>query len=112
MRRRSILIASSIAAGGAVMLWWVTSSRGLSRPSCDGHSRPRSIDAADASVGEVVDVDQDGIDDVVEDWLAERFAPIVYHDRDESNYPVAVEWLLKRTGLHEFDTGSSTGIAT
>lgn len=84
----------------------------ISGPSCAGPSRPNSIDAADATVGEVVDVDQDGIDDMVEDWLAERFAPIVYHDRDEANYPVAVDWLLKRTGLHEFDTGSSTGIAT
>jgi hypothetical protein len=52
-----------------------------------------------------VDADEDGdrLDDREEDALAERFAPIVHHGRDEPNYPVRVDWLLARTDLREFD---------
>ena len=71
----------------------------LSGPACGGAPRGRSIDAADASAGPIVDLDRDGVDDLVEDWLAERFAPIVYHGESESTYPVNVEWLLQRTAL-------------
>src|SRR5262245_40754093 len=58
-----------------------------------------AIDAADSAVGMVTDQDRDGIDDVCEDWLAERFAPILYHGDRETNYPVSVDWWLTRTDL-------------
>jgi hypothetical protein len=51
----------------------------------------------------VADGDQDGIDDQLEDALAERFAPVVHHQRSETNYPVNVDWLLARTSLREYD---------
>ena len=57
------------------------------------------IDAADATVGTVIDEDQDGIDDMCEDWLAERYAPILNHGDREKNYPVSVDWWLARTSL-------------
>ena len=46
-----------------------------------------------------VDDDHDGIDDNLEQKLAERFAPIVLIEPDESNYPVNVEWFLARASL-------------
>jgi len=52
---------------------------------------------ADASV--VVDRDHDGIDDNFEQNLADRFAPVIYIEPDESNYPVNVEWFLARGRL-------------
>jgi hypothetical protein len=44
-----------------------------------------------------VDADLDGLDDGVEDRLAERFAPIVMHGESETAYPVSVEWFLAHT---------------
>jgi len=46
-----------------------------------------------------VDDDHDGIDDALEQKLAERFAPIVFIEPDESNYPVNVDWFLARARL-------------
>jgi len=45
------------------------------------------------------DEDHDGLDDGIEDALAERFAPVVYHERLETSFPVAVDWWLARTHL-------------
>lgn len=74
-----------------------------SEPACGRSAVRNSIDAVDTTAGEVIDEDGDGIDDVVEDWMAWRFAPIVFHGQNETNYPVTVDWLLQRTSLHEFD---------
>ena len=63
-----------------------------------------AIDAADATVGMVTDEDRDGIDDVCEDWLAERFAPVLHHGDRETNYPVSVDWWLSRTDLSVVDS--------
>jgi hypothetical protein len=52
------------------------------------------------------DADSDGLDDRVEDSLAERFAPIVYHGERETSFPVSVDWWLARTHLGTFDTTS------
>lgn len=54
-----------------------------------------------------VDADQDGILDQVEDQLAQRFAPIVFHGQCESNYPVSVDWLLARNSLYVTDGNKS-----
>jgi hypothetical protein len=61
------------------------------------------------SAGTIVDLDHDGIDDQLEDTLAERFAPVVHHERSETNFPVNVEWLLARTSLREVDERVSGG---
>jgi len=54
-----------------------------------------------------VDADHDGIDDSLEQQLANKFAPVVLIESDESNYPVNVEWFLQRAHLqyHEDCTG-------
>jgi hypothetical protein len=49
------------------------------------------------------DGDQDGLFDRCEDALAQKFAPIVYHSSDESNYPVNVDWFLPKTNLYFYD---------
>jgi hypothetical protein len=50
----------------------------------------------DTGVG---DGDRDGLADAEEQILAERFAPIVYHSSDESNFPTNVDWFLSKTSL-------------
>lgn len=70
---------------------------------CGQRARFDTIDAADSTAGLLTDEDRDGIDDVVEDWLAERFAPIVYHGESETSYPVTVDWWLARTSLSVVD---------
>jgi hypothetical protein len=51
----------------------------------------------------VVDDDRDGIDDYVEQWLGERFAPIVYHGESERNFPASVDWFLSKTRMFTYD---------
>src|SRR5262249_57938332 len=45
------------------------------------------------------DDDRDGINEALEQLLAERFAPLIYIEPDESNYPVNVDWFLDRARL-------------
>jgi hypothetical protein len=45
------------------------------------------------------DADHDGINEDLEQKLAERFAPLIYIEPDESNYPVNVDWFLDRARL-------------
>jgi hypothetical protein len=49
------------------------------------------------------DLDGDGIDDAVEQALAERFAPVICMDPGEPNYPVNVEWFLARARLTYYE---------
>jgi len=53
--------------------------------------------------GGIADADDDGIADQLEDALAVRFAPVVHHERTETNFPVNVDWLLARTSLRAYD---------
>jgi hypothetical protein len=50
-----------------------------------------------------LDSDGDGLADACEQVLAERFAPIVYHSSDESNFPTNVDTFLAETrlGFHD-----------
>jgi hypothetical protein len=41
----------------------------------------------------------DGLDDRLEQQLANKFAPVVLIESDESNYPVNVKWFLSRSHL-------------
>jgi hypothetical protein len=52
---------------------------------------------------EVADDDGDGIVDACEQYLAEKYAPIIYHSSDESNLPANVDWFLARTRLRFYD---------
>ena len=46
-----------------------------------------------------VDDDHDGIDDGLEQFLAERYAPMIYIEPAESNYPVNADWIAQRGNL-------------
>ena len=50
-----------------------------------------------------LDSDADGLPDFWEQLLAERFAPILYHSSDESNFPTNVDWVLPKTELWFYD---------
>jgi uncharacterized protein (TIGR03437 family) len=61
-----------------------------------------------------IDRDGDGIDDNLEQQLANKFAPVIIIESDESNYPVNVEWFLQRAHIqyHEdcfFDVDDNIG---
>ena len=43
-----------------------------------------------------VDADHDGIDDGLEQSLAEKFAPVILMEPGEENFPVNVDWQLRR----------------
>jgi hypothetical protein len=49
------------------------------------------------------DADADGILDTTENELAERFAPIIIHDKDDANLPAEVDWFLKRTSMEYYN---------
>src|SRR5262245_18609056 len=49
------------------------------------------------------DLDADGVDDAVEDALAERFAPIVFHGERETTFPTNVDKWLTLTDLYFVD---------
>lgn len=49
------------------------------------------------------DLDQDGVYDACESALATKFAPIVYHSTDESNFPTNVDWFLPKTSIWFYD---------
>lgn len=57
-----------------------------------------------------IDADFDGINDALEQKLAELYAPVIYIEPDESNYPVNVDWFLDKAALeyHE-DCGLFNG---
>jgi hypothetical protein len=45
------------------------------------------------------DEDGDGLIDSEEDLLADKFAPIVFHTKNEPNLPANVDWFLSKTSL-------------
>ncbi|MDD1750173.1 MAG: hypothetical protein LUO89_09900, partial [Methanothrix sp.] len=49
------------------------------------------------------DMDIDGIADSCEQKLAEKYAPVVYHSSDETNYPTNVDWFLSKTSLRFYN---------
>src|SRR5215471_5791747 len=67
------------------------------------HSNTRSATAdvvnTQAVLSPPADNDHDGIDDGLEQQLAETFAPVVIFEPGEENYPVNVDWHLQRATL-------------
>jgi hypothetical protein len=55
------------------------------------------------------DEDGDGIIDSCEQALAEKYAPVIYHSMDESNWPTNVDWFLFRTELRFRDDACNFG---
>jgi hypothetical protein len=114
-RKTSLLIALAII--GALGLWAICSDSTDCdyRPSATNGNRtptPLSVPSPLTQSNNIppsglfVDEDHDGLDDFVEDSLAERFAPIIHHGQCEPNYPVSVDWLLARTSLYEYDNAA------
>lgn len=68
---------------------------GLRRVSADGPATAVTVAAPVIPV----DGDRDGINEGLEQRLAELYAPMIYIEPDESNYPVNVEWFLDRANL-------------
>jgi hypothetical protein len=50
-----------------------------------------------------IDHDGDGIDDNLEQYLANLYAPVIYIIYDEPNYPVNVDWFLENADLYYCD---------
>jgi hypothetical protein len=73
----------------------VTAGRCFDAPPADLEAACCSTDALDA--------DEDGVADACENAAAERFAPILFHSADESNFPTNVDWMLQRTTLAYYD---------
>jgi hypothetical protein len=63
------------------------------------------IDCWPTTAGRKLDLDNDGIVDRCEQTLAEKFAPIVFHDAGEEKLPTNVDWFLQRTSLRYYDDG-------
>lgn len=56
------------------------------------------------------DMDHDGIGDTLEQTLAEKFAPVIYHDKDERHLPTNVDQFLKCTKLYFYDNACSPDV--
>lgn len=50
------------------------------------------------------DFDADGLPDVLEQELAEKYAPVVYYSRDEPNLPTSVQSFMRKTELWYYDS--------
>lgn len=57
------------------------------------------LDTKETGATSFADADGDSIDDFIEDWLSQRFAPIVHHGEKETNFPVSVDQWLRHTNL-------------
>lgn len=71
-----------------------------------GDTSARSVLVAPYGEATGEDLDKDGVSDAAEATLAERFAPILIHDRDDPNLPTNVDWLLRRVTFEVHDKGS------
>jgi hypothetical protein len=89
----SVLVASThVSDAGSLPSGWVEQGK----PGC-------TADTGACCAPDLADSDGDGLSDACEDLLAERFAPIVYHSSDESNFPTNVDAFLAETtlGFHD-----------
>lgn len=62
-----------------------------------------SMLAPNRSEHSTTDLDHDGLSDQLEQELAEKFAPIVFHDSNEPNFPTSVVMFLPQTELWSYD---------
>jgi hypothetical protein len=99
--RRSGRAAVSLPLWGACLI----SVLGVSAHVSDAEPLSALAGAAtrDSLCPDGLDSDGDGLSDACEQSLAERFAPIVYHSSDESNFPTNVDAFLAETRLDVHD---------
>lgn len=104
--RRKTWLLSALIIISAVSLWafYSDSADCGHRPSVLSVPSPLTQSNNVLPNDSPVDEDQDGLDDLQEDRLANRFAPIIHHGQCEPNYPASVDWWLTRTSLHEYDS--------
>lgn len=109
-----MFISISCASGALLCFAALASCRpnGASRPLALGapHVSERGDLASvcpDALPAGTPDEDRDDLDDECEQVLAERFAPVVYHSTDETNFPTRVERILENTTLYFYDDDCS-----
>lgn len=71
-----------------------------SSPSATVSSKPASSSASSSpcQLG-TADLDQDKLPDSCEDFLAETYAPVIYHSSKESYFPTSVSAFLPQTSL-------------
>ncbi len=90
-----LAVASSLVFCGLMIFGQliIAGPRGTAHAKAGGLAVPASTPTSPA------DDDHDGIPDDLEQILADRYAPIVFIEPDESNYPVNVDWFLARAHL-------------
>jgi hypothetical protein len=66
-------------------------------------STPGVAEVSSNALPSPADLDGDGIDDGLEQVLAERYAPVIYIHPSENNYPANVDWFLARAHLDYFE---------
>ena len=70
-------------------------------------SSGRHLDLREQSEGFISqaseDADQDGLADALEQRLAEKYAPVIYHEKNERNFPTNVGGFFQKTSLFFFD---------
>jgi len=107
-RRRGALLAAflgSVTAASAPLSDRPSFAHAAERPTFvrpTGCAAPPEL-AAVCCAKDAPDEDGDGVGDACEQALAERYAPIVYHSTDESNFPTNVDAFLPETHLGAFD---------
>src|SRR5262245_57780927 len=95
---RGVSMMKGILRAGAcaLLVFAGTASIGSRRASADAQQISSTPGAAPTLPN---DADHDGINEDLEQKLAERFGPVIYIEPDESNYPVNVDWFLDRANL-------------
>ena len=95
--KRVIGMAAAILLAGALV---APAAHAVSEPAAG--AGPRAAPASLTLPAARVDNDHDGIDDNLEQYLANQYAPVIYMPIVEPNYPVNVDWFL-RYGSLEYD---------
>lgn len=106
-RRPSVLIGLLVVLASLATLTWrhaAARSLGMEGLQSEEDSPPFTVvnwRFPETQANE--DLDHDGLPDSLEQELAERYAPIIFHDPDEPNLPTNVEIFLPQTELWFYD---------
>jgi len=100
-RALAVSLASALVASGAVAAVVVAT-----RSSGSSARRTSGAESTSASIPPVtVDVDHDGLDDNFENRLANAYAPVLFFDAQESNFPMNVVSLTTQMQLQHREDG-------
>src|SRR5437899_2539448 len=100
-----MLSASQLSAAVTLVTLWTFAVPFLvtQRPAGDADSAASRIMVSPYGSAAGVDADDDGVLDLEEDRLADKYAPIIIHDKADANLPVNVDWLLQRSSLEYYN---------